>query len=158
QHGAQRRAGPSRAMSGPPFHVCLPRSVRAFSDATTRPTRGIHGCRPITLGQPMRLISGNPHGGGSMRERLAMRLGRRSRAAPPLHLERPTGGLPYAPSLDGLRAIAVAAVLLYHGGALPGGFLGVDLFFVLSGFLITSLLLAETARSGRVDLRRFWTR
>lgn len=62
--------------------------------------------------------------------------------------------------LDGLRAIAVAAVLVYHAepGLLPGGFLGVDLFFVLSGFLITSLLLHAAADSGRVDLRVFWAR
>src|SRR4051795_6105533 len=66
--------------------------------------------------------------------------------------------LPRAPALDGLRAIAVTAVLLYHGGVswMPGGFLGVDVFFVLSGYLITSLLLVERAGSGRIDLRRFW--
>ncbi len=68
--------------------------------------------------------------------------------------------LPYAPGLDGIRAIAVAAVVLYHGRApwLPGGFLGVDIFFVLSGYLITSLLLAELRRSDGVNLRRFWLR
>src|SRR5689334_13985595 len=68
--------------------------------------------------------------------------------------------LPYVAALDGLRALAVAAVLLYHGGvpAAPGGFLGVDVFFVLSGFLITSLLLAERGASGAVDLARFWLR
>ncbi|HET7726282.1 MAG TPA: acyltransferase family protein [Candidatus Limnocylindrales bacterium] len=62
--------------------------------------------------------------------------------------------------LDGLRAIAVAAVLVYHAepGLLPGGFLGVDLFFVLSGFLITFLLLDAAAVTGRVDLRAFWAR
>lgn len=69
-------------------------------------------------------------------------------------------GLRYQPALDGLRAVAVLAVLLYHGQVswLPGGFLGVDLFFVLSGFLITSLLLAEHARRGTIDLARFWGR
>src|SRR3954451_24565537 len=68
--------------------------------------------------------------------------------------------LPRAPALDGLRAIAVTAVLLYHAGVswLPGGFLGVDVFFVLSGYLITSLLLAEHRASGRIDLGRFWLR
>jgi peptidoglycan/LPS O-acetylase OafA/YrhL len=77
--------------------------------------------------------------------------------------EVPVGGsrnLPYAPGLDGIRAIAVSAVLLYHGRApwMPGGFLGVDIFFVLSGYLITSLLLAELRDGGGVDLRRFWLR
>ncbi len=71
-----------------------------------------------------------------------------------------TLALPYVAALDGLRAFAVAGVLLYHGGVpwLPGGFLGVDLFFVLSGFLITSLLLRELDATGGIDLRRFWTR
>jgi peptidoglycan/LPS O-acetylase OafA/YrhL len=66
--------------------------------------------------------------------------------------------LAYRPGLDGIRALAVAAVVLFHGGVEPfsGGFLGVDLFFVLSGFLITSLLLQEQARTGTVDLLRFW--
>src|SRR5829696_4940223 len=66
--------------------------------------------------------------------------------------------LPYMPGLDGLRALAVVAVLLYHADVAwaPGGFLGVDVFFVISGYLITSLLLAEWAARGRVDLRAFW--
>ncbi|MBV9425812.1 MAG: acyltransferase family protein [Solirubrobacterales bacterium] len=66
--------------------------------------------------------------------------------------------LPYAPGLDGVRAIAVAAVLFYHARVswLPGGFLGVDVFFVLSGYLITSLLLAQYRRIGHIDLGRFW--
>ncbi|MGH2889587.1 MAG: acyltransferase family protein, partial [Solirubrobacteraceae bacterium] len=68
--------------------------------------------------------------------------------------------LPYAPGLDGLRALAVAAVVLYHGGVgwASGGFLGVDVFFVLSGFLITSLLLVERDHSGSIELARFWLR
>ena len=63
--------------------------------------------------------------------------------------------------LDGLRALAVTGVLLYHGGvaAVPAGFLGVDLFFVISGFLITTLLLEEAARrGGRIDVVAFWGR
>jgi peptidoglycan/LPS O-acetylase OafA/YrhL len=68
--------------------------------------------------------------------------------------------LAYQPALDGVRALAVAAVVVFHGGvaAVSGGFLGVDAFFVLSGFLITSLLLAERAGTGRIDLVAFWGR
>lgn len=70
------------------------------------------------------------------------------------------GGLGYVPALDGLRAVAVGAVLLYHHDAalLPGGYLGVSLFFTLSGFLIASLLFAEQRRSGTISLRSFWAR
>jgi peptidoglycan/LPS O-acetylase OafA/YrhL len=62
--------------------------------------------------------------------------------------------------LDGLRAIAVLTVILFHlsPGALPGGFLGVDIFFVISGFLITSLLLTEHANTGGIRLGDFWRR
>jgi peptidoglycan/LPS O-acetylase OafA/YrhL len=75
--------------------------------------------------------------------------------------------LEYRPALDGLRAVAVLAVMIEHSGVrrpgstgllVPGGFLGVDVFFVISGFLITSLLLLERRRTGRIDLRRFWLR
>jgi peptidoglycan/LPS O-acetylase OafA/YrhL len=64
----------------------------------------------------------------------------------------------HLPALDGLRGAAVLAVLVFHGGYLRGGYLGVDAFFVLSGFLITSLLVHELAATGRVDLRAFWSR
>ncbi len=72
----------------------------------------------------------------------------------------PARGLPYLPALDGVRAAAVVAVLLYHAGVdwLPGGYLGVDTFFVLSGFLITGLLLAEWQRTDRIALGAFWAR
>src|SRR5690554_7040786 len=70
---------------------------------------------------------------------------------------------PHAPrfaGLDGLRAIAVLTVILYHlaPNAMPGGFLGVDIFFVISGFLITSLLLSDHGGSGRIRLGHFWRR
>jgi peptidoglycan/LPS O-acetylase OafA/YrhL len=61
-------------------------------------------------------------------------------------------------SLDGLRALAVAAVFAFHLDWIGGGWLGVDTFFTLSGFLITSLLLAEVGREGGLGLRRFWRR
>ena len=65
-----------------------------------------------------------------------------------------------APGLDGVRALAVLTVIGFHEGAsgLSGGFLGVDIFFVLSGFLITDLLIARYDRTGRVHLPDFWTR
>ena len=65
----------------------------------------------------------------------------------------------HVPALDGLRGLALLGVLLFHAnGVLPGGYLGVDLFFVLSGFLITSLLLAEQRETGRIALGTFWIR
>ncbi|MFF5232409.1 acyltransferase family protein [Dactylosporangium sp. NPDC000521] len=70
------------------------------------------------------------------------------------------GGWVYLPALDGVRALAVIAVIVFHANPawLPGGFLGVDAFFVLSGFLITGLLLAELRKSGRIGLAAFWGR
>ena len=72
----------------------------------------------------------------------------------------PTEDLTYVPALDGLRAFAVVAVLLYHAGFgwARGGFLGVSVFFTLSGFLITSLLLREWNRTGSIDAVSFWSR
>ncbi len=66
----------------------------------------------------------------------------------------------YMPGVDGLRALAVAAVFISHVGGewLPGGFLGVDFFLVISGYLITALLVAEYRAGGRIDLWRFWVR
>ena len=83
----------------------------------------------------------------------------------------PTGGtpawgtrrgpvVPYVPGLDGLRALAVIAVITYHANRewLGGGFLGVEVFFVISGYLITLLLIAERERNGSVSLGNFWVR
>ncbi len=67
--------------------------------------------------------------------------------------------IPQLPALDGLRGLAVIGVLLFHAdGLLRGGYLGVDLFFVLSGFLITRLLLVEHTTHGSIDLKVFWFR
>jgi peptidoglycan/LPS O-acetylase OafA/YrhL len=66
----------------------------------------------------------------------------------------------YVPALDGLRGVAISAVMIYHAKAsfLQGGFLGVDIFFVLSGFLITSILVREFNNQQRIDLRNFYFR
>jgi peptidoglycan/LPS O-acetylase OafA/YrhL len=67
---------------------------------------------------------------------------------------------PYLPGIDAMRALAVLAVFGYHAGLkwVPGGFLGVDVFFVISGYLITSLLVRELERGGGIRLGRFWLR
>lgn len=68
--------------------------------------------------------------------------------------------LKYTPELDGLRGVAIVGVMVFHAGApfLKGGFIGVDIFFVLSGFLITSLLVSEFNRCGTVNLKNFYIR
>ncbi len=68
--------------------------------------------------------------------------------------------VPYLPGLDGMRALAVVAVMVYHANSdwLPGGFLGVEMFFVISGYLITLLLISERERTYRISLRQFWMR
>lgn len=83
---------------------------------------------------------------------------RRSDPHPGNMVPMETSRLPYVGALDGLRGAAVLAVVLFHAGRLTGGYLGVDLFFVLSGFLITSLLLREHSARGRIALATFWAR
>lgn len=83
-------------------------------------------------------------------------------------IDRQADGIPkplkgksrYMPGLDGLRALAVFAVIFYHldVGWAPGGFLGVGVFFVLSGYLITDILLAQWKRNGQIDWKDFWLR
>jgi len=78
-------------------------------------------------------------------------------ASPAAAVTRP--GEAFRPDLEGLRGVAILLVLAFHGGFIAtGGFIGVDVFFVLSGFLITGLLLRERERDGRIDLRRFYAR
>ena len=74
--------------------------------------------------------------------------------------DRPHTPMGYQPGLDGLRAISVIAVIIYHAGFswMSGGFLGVEVFFVVSGFLITMLLIEEHESSGAVNFRSFWVR
>src|ERR1700757_1891944 len=66
----------------------------------------------------------------------------------------------FRPDIEGMRAVAVGLVVLYHGFHVPftGGFVGVDVFFVISGFLITNLLLHEKTRTGRISIARFYAR
>jgi peptidoglycan/LPS O-acetylase OafA/YrhL len=100
-------------------------------------------------------------------ERLSRRLpaarpwrGSSARRGRRLHSQRPQQPAGYLPGLDGLRALAVLAVLVYHAspGWLPGGFLGVEVFFTISGFIITRGLMQEWSRNGRISLRGFWLR
>lgn len=72
----------------------------------------------------------------------------------------PRRGFAHVPALDGLRALSLVAILLFHShvGWARGGFLGVTVFFTLSGFLIASLLITERERTGRISLRSFWVR
>jgi peptidoglycan/LPS O-acetylase OafA/YrhL len=76
------------------------------------------------------------------------------------HVE--TFSLGQRPSLDGLRCVSIFLVLILHlpgfENILPGGFLGVEIFFVISGFLITSLVVEEFERTGHIDLRNFYLR
>ena len=78
----------------------------------------------------------------------------------PTYAGTPTAATTHLDGLDGLRALAIGAVLVYHldPSWLPGGFLGVDVFFVVSGFLITTLLQREALAHGRIAFGRFWTR
>lgn len=81
-------------------------------------------------------------------------------ASVPHHRKKPSSSSSFRLDIQGLRAIAVGTVLLYHAGvtSLPGGFVGVDVFFVISGFLITGILLREITETGRVSLVTFYAR
>lgn len=74
--------------------------------------------------------------------------------------EKEQSGLPYVAGLDGLRALALITIMLFHLGwsRVPGGVFSVSLFFTLSGYLITQLMISDHARTGRTDLKHFWSR
>src|SRR5215475_15453003 len=76
------------------------------------------------------------------------------------HPDEAEAGRRFRPDIEGLRAVAIVAVLLCHAGIplFAGGYVGVDVFFVISGFLITRLLLGELDRHGTISLRRFYAR
>ena len=80
------------------------------------------------------------------------------KSAPKSEKKSPKGS--FRPDVEGLRAVAVGCVLLYHAGVpwAPGGYVGVDIFFVISGFLITGLLLKELEKSGTLSITRFYSR
>ena len=110
-------------------------------------------CRP----RP-RCVAGQRSVGFASERACAKRLPTSARTLLPRMPSRPS--IAYQPALDGVRAVAVSAVLLFHGGVpgFEGGYLGVSVFFTLSGYLITSLLLHEHQRSGTIDLPGFYTR
>lgn len=126
------------------------------------PDRGSTPQPPVDLLQappaPPRLPSAarhTPAGSVDTRDQAAPRRGGGPRG--PRGIDPRPGQIP---GLDGIRALAILGVLVYHftPALLPGGFLGVDVFFVVSGFLITTLLMRELAQRGRIDLPRFWLR
>jgi hypothetical protein len=81
-----------------------------------------------------------------------------SRHATDMESHPPGNSLTYRPEIDGLRALAVVSVILYHAGTLiPGGYVGVDVFFVISGYLIASIVIREKER-GTFRLTGFWER
>ena len=101
------------------------------------------------------VFSGGPAAATS---RSRARFGRPQQSANMPVVPEPAPSIPRVLALDGLRGLAVAAVVLFHAGHLAGGYLGVDVFFVLSGYLITTLLLCEHGSAGKVRLGAFWAR
>jgi len=114
--------------------------MSAGTDAAHAPTRAERRLR-----QERDLAEGN--GAGASAPRSSRRSAEISR-------------VPYLPGLDGMRALAVVAVMVYHANSdwLPGGYLGVEVFFVISGYLITLLLISEKERTYTVDMKHFWVR
>ena len=136
-----RRPGPAPSLGGASGDI--------MADPTA-PRRRVHGCsRGVSIGSP-RPCPGRP--------RRHMSTITTARAC--TRVARSVSAVPYLPGLDGMRALAVVAVMVYHANSawLPGGFLGVEVFFVISGYLITLLLIGEHERTGTVEPARFWVR
>lgn len=133
---------PLLGLAGPHELPVLPHDP---SDPATRPT-----ARPVL----------DPITATELDARLAARRRHPSRRGRTRTRSAQPASMGYQPALDGLRALSVVAVILYHGGFgwARGGFFGVDVFFAVSGFLITTLLLEERERTERVSLRDFWAR
>jgi peptidoglycan/LPS O-acetylase OafA/YrhL len=121
------------------------------------PRRGLRGRRRLR-----RVPCERPHVGAVVRVLCtAVTRGSAFEHAPPsLDQPEPSNGTRLRPDIEGLRAVAVGLVLVYHADVafLPGGFVGVDVFFVISGFLITALLLKELRTTGTIQLGRFYAR
>lgn len=101
-----------------------------------------------------------PHGSHAAPRPKTARTHAKPGSAPTADEKPRTGKSRYLPALDGIRALAVVAVVLYHLNLtwIQGGLLGVTMFFVISGYIITRLLLNEFEQSGRIDLKSFWIR
>lgn len=131
------------AMRDPKFSLAkhMPRETRESHMADGRRTLGPRPPPPPAGGNKRRITSPQP---------------------PPTHANPSVTSrrFDYVPSIDGLRAIAIAAVVLYHADVpwMPGGFIGVEVFLCISGFLITTLLGREFRRHGSVDITDFWAR
>jgi peptidoglycan/LPS O-acetylase OafA/YrhL len=105
-------------------------------------------------------VSRTADASGELVRPLAADVDDRARRMPARRRTPRAAGLGYQPGLDGLRALSVIAVICYHAGFgwMHGGWIGVEVFFVISGFLITSLLVGERERTGGVRLGEFWRR
>ena len=155
-------AGRSAQPANPrrPVVKAAPQVVGAAPKAAPAPkTRAANAAR-TPKAAPAALPAGGKAGSSPASPRPREIGGGRYAASKKQARKKNTARLRYVPALDGLRGLAVAAVIVYHffGGVLPGGYLGVDMFFVLSGFLITSLLVREFDVTGGISLRDFWVR
>lgn len=164
---------PQRALGPNPVRKALPAGRTAAPASNRRPVvkaaPQVVGTAPkaaaatqprVAKAAPAALPAGGKAGSSLAAPRPREVGGVRAAAGGKQPRKKNTARLRYVPALDGLRGLAVAAVIIYHffGDVLPGGYLGVDMFFVLSGFLITSLLVREFDVTGGISLRDFWVR